>query len=213
MMTVYGKMKMICLVVSLVAFASCNNSAKHSYKNVYKGSERNFAAMNGQQPIIVDAPKENDDCCGDAAIGLRNLTKPEEESKGQKVTAKPTTVAYDRGEMSSWDKDGVTYISGKLKPMNASDKLYKYNVVIVTLAVKSNLDALLPKLEKDALPTTIAIDQKGRYLVVVASSDDEAYALQKRKEVIDRYTTQYTAKQLMQKYGMPFADTRIAVNE
>ena len=201
------------LIISTILFASCSNNARSSYERVYAESQREFnSVMSTGQPAIIDKQSVRDACCGDATTGLRDFKLPESKEP-LPIVVTPIKPVEKVKEPETVDRGNVEYRYGKLTPTFGTEKLYRYNAVIVTLSVPSNVDGLKPKLQKDKLPFSIALNDRGWYYFVVASSDDEAYVLQRRNEVVAEYTTKYTAKQLRQKYGMPFVDAWIQVNE
>lgn len=84
--------------------------------------------------------------------------------------------------------------------------LKRYSVVIASLSVKPNADALKNKIEADGYKVILAQNESGLYRVIIASHDTKAEAIAKRNEILDFYTSKGDEAYLKRVYNIPFDD-------
>lgn len=96
----------------------------------------------------------------------------------------------------------------KITPVYEADAsgLKAYSVVVASLSVKPNAEALKDRLQGEGYNVILAQNEQGLYRVIVASFDDKASAQQKRSEIVQKYASVGDATTLKKTYGIPFDD-------
>lgn len=83
----------------------------------------------------------------------------------------------------------------------------KYNVVVATLSTKERANRLKAILFAETNEKVwIAKNDQNLYHFIIGSFDTEDEALNKRTRLIENYTTKYSEKELMSRYGILFTD-------
>lgn len=129
--------------------------------------------------------------------------KEQEESKNSESVVKPAYPAYN-----SKTNDETTVRSEKIKPVYDIDAsgLKTYSVVIASLSVKPNAEALKTKIQNDGYKVILAQNEAGLYRVIIASYNDKSQAAAKRTEVVNFYTSKGDTEYLKKTYNIPFDD-------
>lgn len=96
----------------------------------------------------------------------------------------------------------------KVTAVDANDagNLKAFSVVVASLSVKPNADALKGKLEEDGMKVILAQNEKGMYRVIVGSFDDRESADAQRASIMQRYSTAADVATLKKVYGIIFDD-------
>lgn len=122
-----------------------------------------------------------------------------QENSSSTVT-KPTPVVVNNAEGAVRRE--------KITPVNESDAsgLKAYSVVVASLSVKPNAEALKDRLQKEGYNVILAQNEQGLYRVIVASFDDKTSAQAKRNEIVQKYSSVGDTTTLRKIYGIPFDD-------
>lgn len=96
----------------------------------------------------------------------------------------------------------------RITPVYSADagNLKAYSVVVASLSVKPNAEALKTRLQEEGYNVILAQNEQGMYRVIVASFDDKASAQAKRAEIVQKYSQVGDAATLRKTYGIPFDD-------
>lgn len=84
--------------------------------------------------------------------------------------------------------------------------LRAYSVVIASLSVKPNAEALKSRMEQEGYNVILAQNTQGMYRVIIASYDDKASAVNEKNTIRNKYLTRGTSDVLRKTYGIPFDD-------
>ena len=84
--------------------------------------------------------------------------------------------------------------------------LRRFNVVVASLAVRLNAEALQTRLQADGHNVIIARNEQGMFRVIVGSFDDRAAAVAQREALHRRYSALGGPDFLRATYGIPFND-------
>lgn len=127
-----------------------------------------------------------------------------EENKAQPaapVTKQPTYPAYT-------DASNEKVRTEKITPVYDTDAagLRAYSVVIASLSVKPNAEALKARMEQEGYKIILAQNEQGMYRVIIASYDDKVAAVNQRNAIRDKYLASGSADALRRTYGIPFDD-------
>lgn len=124
-----------------------------------------------------------------------------EQNKAAEVVSKPVYPAYN-------EVADEPVRSEKLQPVYQADAsgLKAYSVVIATLSVKPNADALKTRFENEGYRIILAQNEQGMYRVIIASYDDKGQAVAKRNEIRDKYQAKGSKDFLKRTYNIPFDD-------
>jgi len=96
----------------------------------------------------------------------------------------------------------------KITPVYEADAsgLRAYSVVIASLSVKPNAEALKSRMEQEGYSVILAQNPQGMYRVIIASYDDKASAVNERNAIRDKYMSMGSSETLRKTYGIPFDD-------
>lgn len=124
-----------------------------------------------------------------------------EDNKTTEPVSKPAYPAYN----STSDEPVRTE---KIKPVYDTDAsgLKRFSVVIASLSVKPNADALKSRIEADGYKVIIAQNESGLYRVIIASFDTKSEAVAKRNEIKSSYESKGSTDFLRKTYNIPFDD-------
>ena len=90
-------------------------------------------------------------------------------------------------------------------PTDAAN-LRRFNVVVASLSVRLNAEALQTRLQADGHHVIIARNEQGMFRVIVGSYDDRAAAVAQREALHRQYSALGTPDFLRRTYGIPFND-------
>ncbi len=126
----------------------------------------------------------------------------EENKTTPASTSKPAYPTYS----SNVDNEPVR--TEKITPVYESDAsgLRAYSVVIASLSVKPNAEALKSRMEQEGYKVILAQNAQGMYRVIIASYDDKASAVNERNAIRDKYLSSASSDVLRKTYGIPFDD-------
>ena len=97
-----------------------------------------------------------------------------------------------------------------VKVISGNGNLKKYNVVIASLSKLEGANRLKALFFAETNEKFwIAMNAKNIHYFIVGSFDTKEDAIRKKNQLISDYTSRYTKSQLLQKYGIPFADAWI----
>lgn len=125
-----------------------------------------------------------------------------EQNKAAEPVQKPVYPAYNS------DVSDEPVRSEKIQAVYESDAsgLKAYSVVIATLSVKPNAEALKKRFEDEGYRIILAQNEQGMYRVIIASYDNKADAVAKRNEIRDKYQAKGNTQYLKRTYNIPFDD-------
>ena len=117
------------------------------------------------------------------------------------VTKQPTYPAYT-------DASNEKVRTEKITPVYDTDAagLRAYSVVIASLSVKPNAEALKARMEQEGYKIILAQNEQGMYRVIIASYDDKGAAVHERNTIRDKYLASGSSDALRRTYGIPFDD-------
>lgn len=117
------------------------------------------------------------------------------------VVTTPTPVVSNNASEGAVRREKVT-------PVYSSDasNLKAYSVVVASLSVKPNAEALKNRLQEEGYNVILAQNEQGMYRVIVASFDEKSDAQAKRAEIVQKYSQVGDAATLRKTYGIPFDD-------
>lgn len=96
----------------------------------------------------------------------------------------------------------------KITPVYSSDAngLKTYSVVIASLSVKPNAEALKALMEQQGYNVILAQNDTGMYRVILGSYDDKSSAVNQKNQIQSSFRNQGTTDYLRKTYGIPFND-------
>ena len=129
----------------------------------------------------------------------------ENKTASNSAAAQPSTPAYP---VYNSDVSNEAVRSEKITPVYDSDAagLRAYSVVIASLSVKPNAEALKARMEQEGYSIILAQNEQGMYRVIIASYDDKGAAVQERNTIRDKYLASGSSDALRRTYGIPFDD-------
>jgi len=103
----------------------------------------------------------------------------------------------------------------KITPVYESDAsgLKGYSVVIASIGVKANAEALKQKVENDGYRVILVQNERGLYRVIISSNDTKEEAVGRKNEILSSFTAKGSTESLRAKYGIPFNDWWILQRE
>lgn len=118
------------------------------------------------------------------------------------TNSKPVYPTYS----SNYENEPVR--SEKITAVYDSDAsgLRAYSVVIASLSVKPNAEALKSRMEQEGYNVILAQNPQGMYRVIIASYDDKASAVNDRNVIRDKFMSMGSTDFLRKTYGIPFDD-------
>lgn len=165
------------LMLSLViAFGSCKPK-QSAYKAAYEAAKEREV-------------EENSNNSNSAVVQSKKPTYPtynyevESEVENETVRTEKITAVYDS------DASG----------------LRNYSVVIASLSVKPNAEALKARMEQDGYNPILAQNEQGMYRVIISSFDDKASAVNSKNSIKQKYLAKGSTDYLKKTYGIPFED-------
>lgn len=125
-----------------------------------------------------------------------------EENKAADAISTPSYPTYN----TSVEHEPVR--TEVITPVYDSDAsgLRAYNVVIASLSVKPNAEALKTRMEQEGYRVILAQNPQGMYRVIIGSFDDKAAAVNERNIIRDKYLGKGSSDVLRKTYGIPFDD-------
>lgn len=125
----------------------------------------------------------------------------ENKTSDNSSVTKPAYPAYNAGADEKVRTEKIT-------PVYDSDAngLRAYSVVVASLSVKPNAEALKSKLEQEGYNIILAQNESGMYRVIIASYDDKGSAVNQRNTIRDKYLAKGSSDMLRKTYGIPFDD-------
>lgn len=102
----------------------------------------------------------------------------------------------------------------KIEAVDKADAsgLKDYSVVVATLSVKPNADALKKKLESEGHRIILAKNEQGMFRVIIGSYNSKAEAAAKREQVNAEYQAKGNTLYLKRTYNIPFDDLWLLYN-
>lgn len=124
------------------------------------------------------------------------------ENKTTPTVVKPVYPAYNTNDTD------VRVTAEKIQPVYEADAsgLRAYSVVIASLSVKPNAEALKSRMEQEGYKIILAQNEQGMYRVIISSFDSKADAITSRNTIRDKYITKGSSDALRRTYGIPFDD-------
>ncbi len=103
----------------------------------------------------------------------------------------------------------------KITPVNSSDAsgLKAYSVVIASISMKPNAEALKRRMEQAGYKTILVQNEQSMYRVIIASYDSKDQAVARRSEILDDFFATSDQESLRAQYGIPFNDWWILQRE
>lgn len=96
----------------------------------------------------------------------------------------------------------------KITPVYSSDAngLKAYSVVIASLSVKPNAEALKALMEQEGYNIILAQNDSGMYRVIIGSYDDKNTAVSEKNRIESKFRAMGSTEYLRKTYGIPFND-------
>lgn len=96
----------------------------------------------------------------------------------------------------------------KIVPVYTSDAygLKNYSVIIASLSVKPNAEALKALMEQQGYNVILAQNETGMYRVIIGSFDDKTAAINAKNQVENRFRSMGPTDYLRKSFGIPFND-------
>lgn len=131
-----------------------------------------------------------------------------EENTTPPTTSNPTTATKTTYPVYSADASNEKVRTEKITPVYDADAngLRAYSVVIASLSVKPNAEALKARMEQEGYNIILAQNESGMYRVIIASYDDKAAAVNERNAIRDKFLAMGSNSYLKSTYGIPFDD-------
>lgn len=129
-----------------------------------------------------------------------------EQDDAEEVVSKPVYPTYNASE--------ATVRTERIEAVDKADAsgLKDYSVVVATLSVKPNADALKKKLESEGHRIILAKNEQGMFRVIIGSYNSKAEAAAKREEVREEYQSKGNTLYLKRTYNIPFDDLWLLYN-
>lgn len=117
-------------------------------------------------------------------------------------SSKPAYPVYN------YDANSEAVRTEKITAVYDSDAagLRDYSVVIASLSVKPNAEALKARMEQEGYNIILAQNQQGMYRVIIASYDDKGAAANSKNSIKEKYLAKGSTDYLRKTYGIPFED-------
>ncbi len=146
--------------------------------------------------------------CKPKQSAYKSVYESAKERELEENKAQPTTVTKQPTYPAYTDASTEKVRPEKITPVYASDAagLRAYSVVIASLSVKPNAEALKARMEQEGYKIILAQNEQGMYRVIIASYDDKAAAVNQRNAIRDKYLASGSADVLRRTYGIPFDD-------
>lgn len=134
--------------------------------------------------------------------------KQRELEENKTTTPTRTTTVSKPAYPAYTDVSNEKVRTEKIKAVYDTDAsvLRAYSVVIASLSVKPNAEALKARMEQEGYRIILAQNEQGMYRVIIASYDDKATAVNERNAIRDKYLSSGSSDVLRRTYGIPFDD-------
>lgn len=144
--------------------------------------------------------------CKPKQSAYQSVYQAAKERQMQENTTESRTPVVSSSQINNYPQ--ATVRREKVTAVDESDPsvLKAYSVVVASLSVKPNADALKTRLQNDGLQVILAQNENGMYRIIVGSYDDRASADAKRAEVLRKYNALGDVSTLRKTYGIPFDD-------
>lgn len=176
------------------------------------GTERiSVAATTEKQSPIIEVKEP-------ASKPTTSITAAKEEMKKIIAPESKNTVASGTKKTISGTIEQILATKPEVRAVStileSGSAMKKYNVVIATLSTKQRSDRLKAIFFAETNEKIwIVKNEQNLHHFIMGSFDTEEEAVNKRNDIIRYYTSKYSSDNLMDKYGIPFIDTWILVNE
>lgn len=134
----------------------------------------------------------------------REMTENNSNAANTNTSVKPAYPAYTPN--ANVDNEPVR--TEVITPVYASDAsgLRAYSVVIASLSVKPNAEALKARMVQEGYNVILAQNTQGMYRVIVGSYNDKVSAVNEKSAIRNKYMAKGTSEDLRKIYGIPFDD-------
>lgn len=132
----------------------------------------------------------------------REMNQEEEITTTTTVTSQPVYPVYN------YEPTEETVKTEKITPVYSSDAngLKTYSVVIASLSVKPNAEALKALMEQQGYNIILAQNDSGMYRVIIGSYDDKSSAINEKNRIESKFRNMGSTEYLRKTYGIPFND-------
>jgi len=119
-----------------------------------------------------------------------------------------TSSTISKPAYPTYNEDTEPIRTEPITAVNPPDEqaLRTYSVVIASLSVKPNAEALKTRMEQEGYNIILAQNTQGMYRVIIASYDDKASAVNEKNMIREKYLSRGTSDVLRKTYGIPFDD-------
>lgn len=134
--------------------------------------------------------------------------KEREIDQNQAETTTTTTSSQPVYPVYNYEPSQETVRTEKITPVYSSDAngLKTYSVVIASLSVKPNAEALKALMEQEGYKIILAQNDTGMYRVIIGSYDDKNAAASEKNRIESKYRSMGSTEYLRKNYGIPFND-------
>lgn len=171
-----NKLTGFCLALTLIAAFTSCKSKQSAYKSVYEAAKERELEENTVTPTKTDTY----------------------------TTSSPVYPVYNNDE----DVTQESVRTEKITPVYSSDAsgLKAYSVVIASLSVKPNAEALKARMEQEGYHVILAQNESGMYRVIISSYNDKVSAVNDRNQIRNKFLGMGSSESLRKTYGIPFDD-------
>ena len=165
-----------CFALSLIAALASCKPKQSAYQSVY------------------EAAKEREITQNESATSTTGTSTT--------VSSQPVYPVYN------YEPTQETVRTEKITPVYSSDAngLKAYSVVIASLSVKPNAEALKALMEQEGYHIILAQNDSGMYRVIIGSYDDKSTAVAEKNRIESKYRAMGSTEYLRKNYGIPFND-------
>ena len=143
--------------------------------------------------------------CRPRQSAYRQVYEAARQREMQQQAGQPTTVVQDVAPLLPVEVSVRQERVDAIVPADAAN-LLRFNVVVASLAVRLNAEALQRRLQADGHHVIIARNEQGMFRVIVGSFNDRAAAVAQREALHRRYSALGNPDFLVRTYGIPFND-------
>ena len=150
--------------------------------------------------------------CRPRQSAYRQVYEAARQREMQQQAQQPTTVVRDAAPLPPVEVSVRQERVDAVVPADAAN-LRRYNVVVASLSVRLNAEALQNRLQADGHHVILARNEQGMFRVIVGSYDDRASAVAQREALHRRYSALGSPDFLRRTYGIPFNDLWILARQ
>lgn len=171
-----NKILSFCFALSLIAAFSSCKPKQSAYQSVYEAAKERDMEDNAYSAPATTAPSQ------------------------------PVYPVYNYEPTTNITEESVR--TEKITPVYSSDAngLKTYSIVIASLSVKPNAEALKALMEQQGYNIILAQNDSGMYRVIIGSYDDKASAVNAKNQIENKFRSMGSTDYLRKTFGIPFND-------